>query len=104
MAVLTIDSDCVKLDCCHKLGIKVLPLDPDDDKIPTQADGKSPLEIVGQAKFTAMKNNVQFFFEGYVAKELNADILCGAPFMERKKLMQELHNKCVFVDGKYTFL
>ena len=108
MAVLTIDSgcegDCIKLGCCHKLGIKVLPLDPDDDKIPTQADGKSPLEIVGQAKFTAIKNNVQFFFEGYVAKELNADILCGAPFMERNKLVQELHNKCVVVDGKHTFL
>ena len=108
VAALTIDSgcegDCIKLDCCHKLGIKIQPLDKDDHRIPTQADGKSPLQIVGQAKFTATRGKVTFNFEGYVAKELNADILCGAPFMERNKLVQELHNKCVVVDGKHTFM
>ena len=107
MAVLTIDSgcegDCIKLDCCRRLGIKILPLDKDDNKVPTLADGKSPLEIVGQAKFTAVRGNVELVFEGYVAKELNADILCGAPFMERNKLVQELHNKCVVVDGKHRW-
>ena len=107
MAVLTIDSgcegDCIKLDCCHRLGIQILPLDKDDNKVPTLADGKSPLEIVGQVKFTAVRGNVKLVFEGYVAKELNADILCGAPFMERNKLVQELHNKCVVVDGKHRW-
>ena len=79
-------------------------MDENDHKVPTQADGTSPLEILGQAKFTAIRDKVTFFFEGYVVKKLNAGILCGAPFMERNKLVQELHNKRVVVDGKHVFL
>jgi hypothetical protein len=108
VAALTIDSgcegNCVLLETCLRLGIEVLPLDPDDRNVPTQADGKSPLEIVGQATFKAVRGKVEFFFVGYVAKQLNADILCGGPFMETNKLVQELHNKRIIIDGKYIFL
>ena len=49
VAALTIDSgcegDCIKLETCHRLGIKISPIDKNDNKVPTQADGKSPLEI-----------------------------------------------------------
>ena len=96
--------DCVRLDECHRLGINVLPLDKDDQKVPTQADGHSPLEILGQAKFTAVRGKVEFLFIGYVAKRLNAEILCGGPFMERNKLVQELHKKRIMVDNKHVFL
>ena len=34
--------------------IAILPLDKNDHRIPTQADGLSPLEIVGYAKFKAI--------------------------------------------------
>jgi len=86
------------------LGIEVLPLDKDDNKVPTQADGKSQLEIVGQAKFTAVRGKIKFIFEGYVARVLHAEILCGGPFMETNKLVQELHKKRIVVDGKHVFL
>ena len=92
------------VDICKHLGIEVLPLDANDHKVPTQADGESPLEILGQAKFTATRDKVTFYFEGYVVKRLNAGILCGGPFMERNKLVQELHNKRIIVDGKHIFL
>lgn len=59
VTALTIDSgcegNCIRLDTCNHLGIEVLPLDKDDHKVPTQADGESPLEIVGQARFTATR-------------------------------------------------
>ena len=64
----------------------------------------SPLEIDGYAKFTAIRGKVTLFFEGYVAKKLNAEILCGAPFMERNRLVQELHNRRIIIDGKHVFL
>ena len=86
------------------MGIEVLPLDKDDNKVPTQADGKSQLEIVGQAKFTAVRGKIKFIFEGYVARVLHAEILCGGPFMETNKLVQELHKKRIVVDGKHVFL
>ena len=62
------------------------------------------LEIVGYAKFKAIRGKVTLFFEGYVAKKLNAEILCGAPFMERNRLVQELHNRRIIIDGKHVFL
>ena len=51
VAPLTIDSgcggNCARLDTCHRLSIPIRPIDKDDKSVPTQADGKSPLEIVG---------------------------------------------------------
>ena len=105
--ILTIDSgaeaNCIKLDMCKKLNLKVNPLDNDDVSKPTQADGQSMLEIVGQTKFCAVKGNVTFHFSGYVARTLGADILCGGPFIESNKIVQELHKRRIVVDGKYTF-
>ena len=50
-----------------KLSLPVLPLDPDDCSVPTQADGQSPLEIIGQTEFIAVRGNVKMHFTGYVA-------------------------------------
>ena len=84
--------------------LRLPKLDDDDHSVPTQADGKSRLDIVGQTEFIAVKNNVSLHWSGYVAKTLSADILCGAPFMEQNRIVQELHNKRIVVDGKYHFL
>ena len=47
--ILTIDSgsegNCIKYDTCQKLSLPVYPLDQDDRSVPTQADGKSALNI-----------------------------------------------------------
>ena len=108
IAKLTIDSGseghCIRKDICQKLGIRILPLHKNDQRIPTQAFGLSPLEIVGYTRFRAIRGKVTLYFKGYVAKTLNSEILCGAPFMERKRLVQELNNKRIIIDGKYVFL
>ena len=105
--ILTIDSgsegNCMKLETCNRLGLKVLPLDKDDQSKPTQADGQSLLEIVGQTEFYAEKGGVRFHFTGYVAKTLSADILCGGPFIEENEVVQELHNRRIVVANKYYF-
>ena len=41
------EGDCIREDICTKLGIEILPLDKNDHRTPTQADGLSPLKIVG---------------------------------------------------------
>ena len=105
---LTIDSgsegNCIRLDTCSKLSLSVLPLDKDDQSVPTQADGQSPLHVVGQTEFVAVRNEVSLHWKGYVTKTLSAPILCGGPFIEQNKLVQELHNNRVIVDGKHYFL
>ena len=79
--VLTIDSgsegNCMRYETCKKLKLPVRPLDVDDKSVPTQADGESLLEIVGQTEFVATRGNVSFHWTGYVAKTLSAAILCG---------------------------
>ena len=69
---------------CTRLNIKIDPLDINDTNLPTQADGNSPLEIVGKTKFIATRGKIDLYYEGYVCKRLQSAILCGGPFMEKK--------------------
>ena len=53
VASLSLDSgcegDCITIAECQRLGISVTPLSPSDRVLPTQADGKSPLKVLGKA-------------------------------------------------------
>ena len=108
IGTLTIDSgsegNCMRLDECEKLRLEIKPLDKNDKSIPTQADGKSLLNVVGQTEFVAIRGKTEFHWVGYVATELGASILCGAPFIEKNKIVQELHNNRIVVDGKVSIL
>jgi hypothetical protein len=97
-------NDCMREDECVRLGIPIKPLDHTDTNIPTQADGKSPLEIVGKATFTAVRKKRSLHWEGYVCRNLQSAILCGGTFMERNKVAQELGNKRIVVENKYYIL
>ena len=94
-AQLSLDSgcegDCIQEKECIRLGITILPLEK-DDKIPTLADGHSKLDIVGKAKFQCHREKIVLIFDGYVVRNLQAKILCGASFLERNRIIQELHN------------
>ena len=95
VAQLSLDSgcegDCVHEDECKRLEIKIEPLDSTDTQ-PTQADGYSPLNVVGKAKFDCVRDNITLHFDGYVVRNLQAPILCGGSFLSRNKITQELHN------------
>ena len=107
VAQLSLDSgcegDCIRLDECKRLNINIVPLDHTDTQLPTQADGSSPLKIVGKASFSPYRNKISLFFDGYVVVNLQAPILCGAPFLDRNKIVQELHNRRIVVDNKHYF-
>ena len=107
VALLRIDSgcegDCMREDECVRLDIPIKPLDDSDTRVPTQADGVSPLNIVGKVKFTAERDNLSFDYEGYVCNSLHAAILCGGAFMERNSIVQELKEKRIRVANK-TYL
>ena len=85
------------------MNIPILPLDQTDTHVPTQADGKSPLQILGKAVFYPMREKITLKFEGYVTKDLQSPILCGASFLERNKIVQELHNRRIIIEGKHYF-
>ena len=107
VAQLSLDSgcegDCIQEAECQRLGIPILPLDSTDTQ-PTQADGYSPVDIVGKVKFNCTRDKIVLYFEGYVAKNLQAPILCGGSFLSRNKITQELHNNKIVITGKYHIL
>ena len=47
-----------------------------------QADGSSPLKVVGETALTLTRNDHQFQFKGLVVSDLDVDILAGIPFMK----------------------
>ena len=104
-ALLSLDSgcegDCIRESECYRLNIPIKPLDDSDVQIPTQADGHSPLNIVGKVKFEAERDKLMFSYEGYVAKNLQSAILCGGAFLERNEIVQELKERRIKISNKH---
>ena len=107
MALLSLDSgcegDCILESECLRLNIPILPLDS-SDTVPTQADGHSRLQIKGKAKFQCERDKIILYFDGYVTSNLQSRILCGASFLTRNKVVQELHNNKIVIQGKYHIM
>lgn len=47
-----------------------------------QADGVSPLDVVGETRITFTRESRQLVFEGLVVHDLDVEVLAGTPFME----------------------
>ena len=47
-----------------------------------QADGSSPLAVVGEVRLTFTRDSKSFLFEGLVVRDLDVEVLAGTPFME----------------------
>ena len=47
-----------------------------------QADGSSPLSVLGETRLSFSRDNKEFYFEGLVVENLDVDVLAGIPFME----------------------
>ena len=51
-----------------------------------QADGCSPLKVVGETRLSFTRANREFSFEGLVVENLDVDVLAGTPFMETNEI------------------
>ena len=100
--VLAVDSgaegDCITEKEARRLGILILQLEA-GDRIPQQADG-SPLDIVGAAKATFVRDGITVHFHGYVVKELAHPILCSLPFIERNGITQHPDRRTMVIGGR----
>ena len=65
-----------------------------------QADGNSPLEVVGETHLTLTMDHKVFHFEGLVVNNLDGDILGGVPFMAHNDIsVRPARREVVFGDG-----
>ena len=57
------------------------PIEP-STQVAFQADGTTPLEVVGETHVVLTRDDLSFEFSGLVVNDLDVDILAGVPFME----------------------
>ena len=62
----------------QRLGCRVTP----SSQSVHQADGSSPLQMVGETRLSFTREDRIFTFEGLVVENLDVDVLAGTPFME----------------------
>ena len=79
---VTIDSgatgNMIRHTVIQRLGCQVAP----SSQSVHQADGSSPLHVVGETRFPFTRGGHTFIFEGLVVENLDVDVLAGTPFME----------------------
>ena len=102
-ASLAIDSGC-EADCmteaeAHRQKLDILPLEI-NDRTPNQADGVSPLQVVGSVITYFTRGDLKLHYHGYVVKTLSQPILCGLPFIERNDIAQQVNKNLMIVQGK----
>ena len=79
---ITIDSgatcNMIRLSTVHRLGADIKA----SSQSARQADGYSPLKVMGETNINFTRDQQQFYFEGLVVENLDVEILAGTPFME----------------------
>ena len=79
---ITIDSgatgNMIRHTVVQRLGCRVTP----SSQSVHQADGSSPLHVVGETHLSFTREDRIFTFEGLVVENLDVDVLAGTPFME----------------------
>ena len=79
---ITIDSgatgNMIRHTVVQRLGCRVTP----SSQSVHQADGSSPLHVVGETRLSFTREDRIFTFEGLVVENLDVDVLAGTPFME----------------------
>lgn len=78
---ITIDSgaetNMIKERLARQIGISITKT----SQQATQADGQSPLTIIGETRMNLTRNSKCFFLEALVVENIDVDILAGVPFM-----------------------
>ena len=62
-----------------------------------QADGHSPLHVVGEVHDSFTRSKVTFEFDGLVVTNLDCDILGGTPFQKANGIMTDFINEVIFI-------
>lgn len=69
-----------------------------------QADGSSPLKVVGETRLSFTRGYHNFAFEGLVVENLDVDILAGTPFMETNDIAVRPAKRQVLLGDGTTYV
>lgn len=103
-ARITIDSgatgNMIRHSTAKRLGAKVLA----SSQSAHQADGSSPLHVVGETRLVFTRGSHKFHFEGLIVENLDVDILAGTPFMEVNDVTVRPAKRLVILSDETTFM
>ena len=71
------ETNLIKHSLAHFLGVKIRK----STQTARQADGVTPLNIVGETSFTVSRDGINLLLEALVVSDIDVDILAGTPFM-----------------------
>ena len=82
-----------------------LPIVKGSPQYAHQADGCSPLNVIGETRISLTRDDREFQFEGLVVENLDAGILGGVPFMKSNDIaVRPATKEVILADGKiYTY-
>lgn len=68
-----------------------------------QADGSSPLKVLGETRLHFTRDEHELYFEGLVVENLDTEVLAGIPFMEMNDISIRPSRREVCIGNKmYT--
>ena len=98
VAHITVDSGAtgnfIKESVARELGLKI----EKSDQKAVQADGETPLNVVGEVHVIFTRSKSKFNFDGLVVNNLDDDILGGAPFQKTNAVMSDFVNEIFIVN------
>ena len=86
-------SNIVRLDVATALNIPITP----SKQRAVQADGSTPLDVVGEVQIVFTHDSHELMFNGLVCETLDFDILAGAPFHSTNDVYARPSRKIVYV-------
>ena len=87
------EADLIRYDVCLSLGIPICKF----SQATTQADGKTPLNVVGEVNVTFTRGKHEFVFIGLVVTNLGVEILGSVPFMDRNDVTPRCAKKQIIL-------
>ena len=101
---ITLDSgatgNMIRHSIVTRLGCQVTP----SSQSAHQADGSSPLKVVGETRLSFTRDNQEFSFEGLVVENLDVAILAGTPFMEANDISVRPAKRQVILGDGTTYV
>ena len=98
VANITVDSGAtgnfIKESTARELGLKI----EKSDQKAVQADGETPLNVVGEVHVVFSRGKSKFQFDGLVVNNLDDDILGGAPFQKTNAIMSDFVNEIFIIN------
>ena len=69
-----------------------------------QADGSSPLHVVGETRLVLHRDGKEFIFEGLVVENFDVDVLAGTPFMGKNDIAVRPAKRHVILGNGSTYI